>query len=104
MAIHYATEQDFDTLLQGEFVIVDFFSTTCIPCKLFSKILEDLEMDMPFLDIVKVNTTEYPGLGERFEIRAVPTVHFYEEGKLVDSHLGVMPMEELLDVVRKYAY
>lgn len=104
MAIHYATEQDFDGLIGGEFVIVDFFSATCVPCKLFSKILEDLEMDMPFLDIVKVNTTEYPGLGERFEIRAVPTVHFYKEGTLVDSHLGVMPMEELLEVIRKYAY
>ena len=95
---------EFKELADKGLVLADFFSTTCIPCKLFSKILEDLEMDMPFLDIVKVNTTEYPGLGERFEIRAVPTVHFYKEGKLVDSHLGVMPMEELLDVVRKYAY
>ena len=39
MAIAMANEENFEELIQGDFVIVDFFSTTCVPCKMFSKIL-----------------------------------------------------------------
>ena len=47
--------------------IADFYGTTCVPCKLFSKILEDIEAEIPFLNIVKLNTTDNPELAE--EIR-----------------------------------
>ena len=77
MAIQYATAETFDELVSRDFVIVDFFSDHCGPCKVFSKILEDVAAELPFVQIVKVNTTQQPALGERFEIHAVPTVHFY---------------------------
>lgn len=104
MSIQYATAQNFDALIQQDFVIVDFFSTHCGPCKVFSKVLEDTAAELPYVNIVKVNTTEQPALGERFEIHAVPTVHFYQNGKLMESHLGVIPADKLREMIGAYLF
>lgn len=104
MAIQYATAETFDELVSLDFVIVDFFSDHCGPCKVFSKILEDVAAELPFVQIVKVNTTQQPALGERFEIHAVPTVHFYQNGKFVESHLGVIPADKLREMISGYLF
>lgn len=104
MAIQYATAETFDELVSRNFVIVDFFSDHCGPCKVFSKILEDVAAELPFVQIVKVNTTQQPALGERFEIHAVPTVHFYQNGKFVESHLGVIPADKLREMISGYLF
>ena len=79
--IQQANSENFESLVQDGFVIVDFYGTTCVPCKLFARILEDLDAEIPFLNIVKLNTTENPDLAEQYGIRAVPTVQFYKDGQ-----------------------
>ena len=39
MAIQNADKTNFKELISEDFVIADFYGTTCVPCKLFSKIL-----------------------------------------------------------------
>lgn len=104
MAIQFATDDNFENLIKENFVIVDFFSTTCGPCKLFSKILEDIEAELPFVNIVKVNTTDYPALGEKYSIRSVPTIHFYKDGKLVETRIGVMQADAVKEIIAQYLY
>lgn len=104
MAIQNATAETFDALIREDFVIVDFYSSTCVPCKMFSRILEDIEAEFPFVNIVKVNTTEEPELGNRFDIRAVPTIHFYKDGERREERLGVIPEEELREMIGRYLY
>ena len=57
-----------------------------------------------FLNIVKLNTTENPEIAEEYGITAVPTIHFYKDGKLVDSHVGVMQPQAVKDVIAQYMY
>ncbi len=102
--IQLADKDTFQELISEGFVVVDFFGTTCVPCKLFSRILEDLASEIPFLHIVKLNTTENPELAAQYGIQAVPTVHFYKEGKLVHSHVGVMQPQQVKDVIAQYMY
>ena len=65
MAIQYVDDESFKEQIKEGFVIVDFFSTTCVPCKAFSRILEELDAELPFINIVKVNTTDYRSLAKR---------------------------------------
>lgn len=102
--IQLANKENFQTLIGEGFVIVDFFGTTCVPCKLFSRILEDLEAEIPFLNIVKLNTTDNPEVADQYHIQAVPTVHFYKDGQLVHSHVGVMQPQQVKDVIAQYLY
>ena len=99
MAIQNADKTNFKELIGEDFVIADFYGTTCVPCKLFSKILEDIAAEIPFLNIVKLNTTENPELAAEYGITAVPTVHFYKDGHLVESHVGVMQPQAVKDVI-----
>ncbi|MBQ6117128.1 MAG: thioredoxin family protein [Oscillospiraceae bacterium] len=105
MSIKFAEASTFDNLVrEDDFVIVDFFSTSCGPCKILSTFLEDLEAELPFLSIVKVNTMEAPELAERFEIHAVPTLFFYQGGELKERHLGVLDEDELRERIERYLY
>lgn len=104
MSIQFAEKETFDELISDGFVIVDFFSTTCSPCKMLSIVLEDIDAELPFIDIVKVNITDCPDLSERFHISAVPTLHFYKNGTLVEKHVGLLSDAEIREMIRAYLY
>lgn len=104
MSIQIANKDNFQDLISGDFVVVDFWGTTCVPCKVFSKILEDIEAEIPFLNIVKLNTTENPEIAAEYDITAVPTIHFYKDGRLVEQHIGVMQPQEVKDVIAQHMY
>lgn len=102
--ISIATDKTYRDLISEGFVIVDFYSTTCVPCKMFSRILEDLTCDYPFVNIVKVNTTDYPSLGIENEIEAVPTVKFIKDGNELETIVGLMDDEEVIEKISEYYY
>ena len=102
--INIAATDTFDELVKEGFTIVDFYSTTCVPCKMFSRILEDLTLDYPFVNIVKVNVTDYPALGTRFDIMAVPTVKFFKDGVEKETVVGLMGEDEVVEKITQYYY
>lgn len=104
MAIQYADSRSYNSLINEGFVIVDFYSTTCVPCRMFSMILEDLEGEIPFINVVKVNVTDYPELGESNNIEAFPTVMFYRDGVLLEKVIGVIDYDDLKDRIKEYMY
>lgn len=104
MAIQIANEENFAELIKEGFVIVDFYGATCVPCKAFSQILEDLEAQIPFVNIVKLCTTDYPVIARQNRVMAVPTIHFYKDGQLMEKHVGVMEEEDLKDKIAEYLY
>ena len=102
--IQQANSENFESLVQDGCVHLHFYGTTRGPRKPFAPILAELDAEIPFLNIVKLNTTENPGLAEQYGIRAVPTVQFYKDGKLVHSHVGVMQPQQVKDVIARYMY
>lgn len=104
MAIQIADKDNFRDLIHTGFALVDFYGTTCGPCRLFSRILEDIEAEIPFLNIVKLNTTDHPELAEEYGVAAVPTVHFYKDGQLMESHIGVMQPQAIKEKIAQYMY
>ena len=99
-----ANEENFEELLKGEFVIVDFFSTTCGPCKVLSRLLENIEFDMPFISLVKVNVTDHPLLGQKYEIDAVPTLFFMKNGEMKEREVGLISEDEIKEKIGEYYY
>lgn len=104
MSIKLATDTNFESLINEDFVIVDFFSTTCVPCKIFSTILEDINAEIPFVNIVKANITDYPVLAEKYSIYTVPNIYFYKDGEVVETHIGVMQPNDVKKMISKYMY
>ena len=101
--INYPKSADeFDELLKGELVLVDFFTTWCGPCKMLGEELISLDHDnVPGLLIVKVDAEEVTELSRRYRIQAVPTLMLFKSGELVKHTNGYHDKSELLKFIEK---
>ncbi|CAL1705289.1 unnamed protein product [Somion occarium] len=79
-------------------VLVDFYAEWCNPCKMLSPILEKLTEDSSVktgsgkpLDLVTVDTDSEVELAQQFQIRSLPTVIAFKDGKPVSQFMGAMP-------------
>lgn len=91
---------------QGEFeaevtrnalpVVADFYAPWCGPCRLLAPMLDKLAAPHTGqIKFVKINVDEAPGLAQNFEIRSIPTLIFFKDGKVVERITGLPPEDEL---------
>lgn len=102
--IIYANENNLTELMNQDFCMVDFYSETCNPCRALAKILTKLDSELPFVNFIKVNTTQYPQYAEQYEVQAVPTLLFVRKGNVLERHLGLMNAEQLKEKIGTYLY
>lgn len=100
MIIHLENE-NYDEIVNGGLVVVDFFATWCGPCKMLSPVLEDVSKDMN-IKIVKVDIDDHLDIAKRFGIMSVPTLLVYKNGNVVDKLVGFMPKEYIEDKLSNY--
>lgn len=102
--IRYATDETFYEMIREGLVIVDFFGKTCQPCKMLAIELEDMEEEMPFLNIVKVDIDECPQIAKKYEINGIPDVYFYMNNEEVAHEIGLISEDDLLSIIQKHLY
>ncbi|MBR1779833.1 MAG: thioredoxin family protein [Oscillospiraceae bacterium] len=104
MATIHATEENFDALVAEGVVLVDFWAPWCGPCKLLARELEELEDELPFVNIVKVDVDQCPALAERFHVNGIPDLYFYQDGQVVTHGPGAIPYEEIREQIARMLY
>ena len=100
------TEANFDDAVLGRdgLTVVDFWSTTCAPCRQLSKVLDQLKPELPDNVVIgKVNADENIGLMERFGVRAMPTLLFIKNGDVVETRTGVDRRQVLKKIIETHA-
>lgn len=88
MAVIEATDESFDELKKDGVAIVDFYSTHCGPCRVLLPVLLGIENQLPFINLIKVNTDNCPKLADRFRISSLPTVYLSRDGEMTEYHGG----------------
>ena len=102
MIKHLEREDNLAELKKGKKVLVDYFATWCMPCKMLSPILEEVAEADKELTIIKVDIDEFEQEAVMSGIRSVPTLVYYKDGKEAKRVSGVHTKEEILEIINKY--
>ncbi|HIK29333.1 MAG: thioredoxin [Oscillatoriaceae bacterium SKW80] len=72
-------------------VLVDFYAPWCGPCQMMASILEQVNQEMKSrLQIVKINTDNYPTLARGHRIQVLPTLVLFKNAQPVERLEGVV--------------
>lgn len=85
-------------------VLVDFFATWCGPCKALAPILKDVKAELgDNVSIIKIDVDKNQGLAEQYQVRGVPTMLLFKNGKQLWRQSGVLSKNDLVNIIKPHA-
>lgn len=81
-------------------VLIDFFAEWCGPCKMMSPILKQVKDSLgDYVSILKVDVDKNQSLAAKYQVRGVPTLILFKQGKQLWRQSGVVQKEELINII-----
>lgn len=93
---------EFESKLQAsQFVILDFSSPGCAPCKKVPALLEELLPELSNADVkaYEVDVTENVEIAQKFMVLGVPTVIIFKNGKETHRFNSVPKKDKIIKAI-----
>ena len=102
MANVFTTENFEKEVLQSDVpVLVDFWATWCMPCKMLAPVIEEIAAEAGGYKVGKVDVDQEPELAQKYRIMSIPSILVFKNGKVAASTVGVQPKAALKELLNK---
>ena len=83
--------------------MVDFSADWCGPCKMLAPILKQVKDELgDAIKIVKIDVDKNQPLAAKYQVRGVPTMILFKQGKQLWRQSGVMQKQEIISMINSY--
>ena len=103
MAVIELTRETFDSevLAEKRMVVVDFWASYCMPCRMLIPVLEEASTACSDVKFCKINVDDAQDIAERYGVMSMPILIFFKNGEPVDESIGLITKDELLAILEK---
>lgn len=92
---------NFDAIINSEKpVLIDFFATWCGPCKTLAPILKQVKDNLgERITIIKIDVDKNEQLASKYQVRGVPAMILFQNGKQLWRQSGVLSKDEIIKTI-----
>ncbi|WP_281324094.1 thioredoxin [Flavobacterium sp. IMCC34518] len=92
---------NFNNIIQSDKpVLVDFFATWCGPCQTLAPILKQVKDNLgERISIIKIDVDKNQQIASQYQVRGVPTMILFQNGKQLWRQSGVLSATDLIKVI-----
>ena len=81
-------------------VLVDFTAPWCSACRVLAPTYKELSNELKDIKFTKLDVDKSPDIAQQYEIRGIPTLILFKDGKEVKRITGVKSKEELKEELK----
>lgn len=97
--IKILNNKNFKTVVRKGTVLVDFWAPWCGPCKMIAPTLNEIAEENNSFTIAKVNVDQQQQLAQKYNIRNIPTMIVFKDGKVYKRITGVKSKKAILSEI-----
>ncbi len=96
------TNENFNDLINEEYVLVDFYATWCGPCKMMHPVLQNIASSRANIKIVQVDIDKFEEIAKRYEVMSIPTLVLFKNGIEIAKKIGYVAEPLLIDWINNH--
>ncbi|MEI6568331.1 MAG: thioredoxin [Verrucomicrobiota bacterium] len=95
--IRQLTDQNFNQQIKKGVVLVDFWASWCAPCKMMAPVLNEVSDSLTGdKSVGKVNVEIAKIISSKYNIRSIPTMILFKDGKEINRFVGIKSKDFLI--------